>query len=87
MVCLLTHPDDIEYVLVRNASNFVKSRNYHVLKSVLGNGLLVSEGVCWQEQRRLAQRSFRHEKYRPIRKGDGRFDRANAQRMARREIR
>lgn len=60
-VCLLTHPDDIEHVLVRSASNFVKSRNYHVLKPVLGNGLLISEGTSWRKQRTLAQPSFRHE--------------------------
>jgi cytochrome P450 len=60
-MCLLTHPDDIEDVLVRNAPNFVKSRNYHVLKLVLGNGLLTSEGRFWQRQRKLAQPSFRHD--------------------------
>jgi cytochrome P450 len=60
-MCLLTHPDDIEDVLVKNASNFVKSRNYHVLKLVLGNGLLTSEGAFWQRQRKLAQPSFRHD--------------------------
>jgi len=60
-MCLLTHPDDIESVLVKNAANFVKSRNYQVLKLVLGNGLLISEGAFWQRQRKLAQPSFRHE--------------------------
>lgn len=48
-VCLLTHPDDIEHVLVKSASNFVKSRNYYVLKPVLGNGLLISEGTSWRK--------------------------------------
>jgi cytochrome P450 len=60
-MCLLTYPDDIEDVLVRNASNFVKSRNYRVLKLVLGKGLLTSEGAFWQRQRKLAQPSFRHD--------------------------
>ena len=60
-ICLLTNPDDIEYVLVKNASNFVKSRNYGALKPVLGNGLLTSEGVFWQKQRKLIQLSFRHQ--------------------------
>ena len=60
-ICLLTHPDDIENVLVKNASNFVKSRNYGALKPILGNGLLTSEGVFWQKQRKLVQPSFRHE--------------------------
>ncbi len=60
-VCLLTHPSDIEYVLVKNPSNFVKSRDYRALKSVLGNGLLTNEGVPWQKQRKLVQPTFRHE--------------------------
>ena len=60
-MCLLTHPDDIEHVLVKNALNFVKSQNYHVLKRVLGNGLLSSEGAFWQRQRKLAQPWFRHD--------------------------
>jgi cytochrome P450 len=60
-ICLLTHPDDIEHVLVKNAPNFAKSRNYGALKPILGNGLLTSEGVFWQKQRKLIQPSFRHE--------------------------
>jgi cytochrome P450 len=60
-MCLLTHPDDIENVLVKNASNFVKSRNYRALRPILGNGLLTSEGAFWQKQRKLVQPSFRHE--------------------------
>lgn len=60
-ICLLTHPNDIEYVLVKNPSNFVKSRDYRALKSVLGNGLLTNEGVAWQKQRKLVQPAFRHE--------------------------
>ena len=60
-MCLVVHPDDIEQVLVRNASNFVKSRDYRALKPVLGEGLLTSEGAAWQGQRKLVQPSFRHE--------------------------
>jgi cytochrome P450 len=60
-LCLLTHPSDIEYVLVKNPSNFVKSRDYRALKSVLGNGLLTNEGPPWQKQRKLVQPTFRHE--------------------------
>jgi cytochrome P450 len=60
-LCLLTHPNDIEYVLVKNPSNFVKSRDYRALKSVLGNGLLTNEGAPWQKQRKLVQPTFRHE--------------------------
>jgi cytochrome P450 len=60
-ICLLTHPTDIEYVLVKKPSNFVKSRDYRALKSVLGNGLLTNEGASWQKQRKLVQPAFRHE--------------------------
>jgi cytochrome P450 len=60
-ICLLTHPNDIEYILVKNPSNFVKSRDYRALKSVLGNGLLTNEGAPWQKQRKLVQPTFRHE--------------------------
>ena len=58
---LLTHPNEIEYVLVKNQGNFVKSRDYRALKSVLGNGLLTNEGADWQKQRKLVQPTFRHE--------------------------
>jgi cytochrome P450 len=60
-MCLLVHPDDIEEVLVKNTSNFVKSRDYRALKSVLGEGLLTSESALWQRQRKLVQPLFRRE--------------------------
>src|SRR5271167_426406 len=60
-ICQITHPDGIESVLVRNAGNFQKSRDYAALRSFLGNGLLTSEGSFWQAQRQLIQPAFRHE--------------------------
>ncbi len=60
-ICQVTHPDGIEYVLVRNAANFHKSRDYAALHAFLGNGLLTSEGSFWQAQRQLIQPAFRHE--------------------------
>jgi cytochrome P450 len=60
-ICLLTHPNEIEYVLVKDPSNFVKSRDYRALKPVLGNGLLTNDGASWQRQRKLVQPAFRHE--------------------------
>jgi len=59
--CLVAHPDWIEEILVKNAANFEKSRDYRALKAVLGNGLLTSEGSFWQKQRKLIQPAFRHE--------------------------
>lgn len=60
-ICLLSHPDYIEYVLVKNQSNFVKSRDYRVLVRVMGEGLLTAEGDAWRGQRRLVQPAFHHE--------------------------
>ncbi len=60
-VVMVSHPDPIESVLVKNASNFHKSRDYAAIRSFLGNGLLTSEGAFWQSQRQLIQPAFRHE--------------------------
>jgi len=60
-MCQLTHPDHIEVVLLKNAANFHKSRDYGAMKYFLGNGLLTNEGASWQAQRQLVQPAFRHE--------------------------
>jgi cytochrome P450 len=60
-MCQVTHPDGIEQVLVRNASNLSKSKDYAALRFILGNGLLTNEGPSWQAQRQLMQPAFRHE--------------------------
>ena len=60
-VVMISNPDAIEMVLVRNAANFHKSRDYAAIRSFLGNGLLTSEGRFWQSQRQLIQPAFRHE--------------------------
>lgn len=67
-ICLLTHPDGVEQVLVTNASNFVKSRAYRALSRILGNGLLTNEGEQWHQQRKLIQPAFRHESLVPYAK-------------------
>lgn len=61
-VCLVNHPDLIESVLVTNQRNFLKSKDYRVLRSALGDGLLTSEGELWRRQRRLMQPAFRRER-------------------------
>jgi cytochrome P450 len=59
---LLNDPDAVHHVLVENAKNYVKSRNYQGLKLVLGQGLLTSEGEHWRRQRRLAQPAFHRDR-------------------------
>ena len=55
---LITHPDDVEQVLVKNNRNFIKDNTPARQLSVLGNGLLINEGDFWRRQRRLAQPAF-----------------------------
>jgi cytochrome P450 len=61
-VYLLNHPDHIEYVLVRNNRNFIKSKGVRHSLGFLGEGLLTSEGSFWRRQRRLAQPAFHRER-------------------------
>lgn len=55
---LLSHPDAIETVLVKNNRMFTKHFSLRLNRLLLGNGLLTSEGDFWLRQRRLAQPAF-----------------------------
>lgn len=59
--CLLTNPDYIEQVL-KDRESFIKSRGLRSLRSLLGEGLLTSEGESWFRQRRLAQPVFQQKR-------------------------
>jgi len=59
---LLSHPDYIEEVLVRNPNNFIKGRGLRANSIVFGRGMLTSEGEQWRRQRRLAQPTFHRER-------------------------
>ncbi|QDU30068.1 Pentalenene oxygenase [Anatilimnocola aggregata] len=56
---LLSHPDDIEQVLVTDNKKFIKNFALSFfLRPLLGNGLLINEGQDWLRQRRLIQPTF-----------------------------
>src|SRR5258706_4825944 len=56
----LYRPDEVEYVLVTNAKNFIKSMSLrsNFFQRLVGNGLLTSQGEAWKRQRRLSQPAF-----------------------------
>ena len=60
---VLSHPDQIEHVLVTDHKNFIKHTFFwrHV-RGIFGNGLLTSEGDFWLRQRRLAQPAFHRDR-------------------------
>jgi len=47
-----------EHVLIGNQGNYRKGLEYELLRIVLGEGLLTSEGETWRKQRRLVQPMF-----------------------------
>lgn len=50
---LLNHPDAIHHVLVDNPGNYCRTAaSIRVLRPIVGNGLLLSEGDSWKHQRR-----------------------------------
>ena len=56
----LYHPNEIEYVLAANPSNFRKAMSLrsNFFQRLVGNGLLTSEGQEWKRQRRLTSPAF-----------------------------
>jgi cytochrome P450 len=58
-VILLGHPELAQDVLIDNARAYTKgTRGYAILKLLLGEGLVTSEGEHWKRQRRIAQPAF-----------------------------
>jgi cytochrome P450 len=56
---VIYHPDDVKHVLQENHFNYNKDLfTYHVLRPVVGNGLLTNDGDSWLHQRRLIQPAF-----------------------------
>ncbi|MBW8875525.1 MAG: cytochrome P450 [Acidobacteria bacterium] len=59
---LISHPDDVEYVLRKNHRNFLVKRPSMHLEAMMGNGLTLSNGELWVQQRRLMQPAFHRQK-------------------------
>ena len=59
---LLSHPEHLHEVLVRQHRAFLKGRRGDVTKQFLGEGLLNSEGTRHQRQRRLLQPAFHRQR-------------------------
>lgn len=61
-IVIAAKPEYARYVLLDNNKNYRKSLAYDMIKLLLGNGLLTSEGDFWRKQRRLAQPAFHKQK-------------------------
>ncbi|ORW01090.1 hypothetical protein AWC14_10210 [Mycobacterium kyorinense] len=57
---LLSRPEHAEHLLDAHQDRYVKAFTYRPLKTILGDGLLTSEGQTWQRHRRLVQPVFSH---------------------------
>ena len=58
----VAHPDGVKRILQENHANYLKSQDYQLLKGLLGNGLVTSEGELWLRQRRLIQPAFHRQR-------------------------
>jgi cytochrome P450 len=54
----VSHPRDIEHVWKTHHRNYVRGSNFQLLKPLGGDGLFLSEGDAWRNQRRLLQPAF-----------------------------
>jgi cytochrome P450 len=61
-VLLVSDPAAIEEVLLTKSRDFIKHFGLKMTVSLLGNGLLNSEGDFWLRQRRLAQPAFHRDR-------------------------
>ena len=60
---LVNHPSQIQHIFVDNAQNYRKGgAMWDVIRAMLGNGLVVSEGSFWMRQRRMMQPQFHRQR-------------------------
>jgi cytochrome P450 len=60
---LLAHPDDIQYVLRENPTNYPKAPFQDARwRKIVGEGIVTSKGEFWARQRRLADPAFHQDR-------------------------
>jgi cytochrome P450 len=60
---LLSHPDHVKHVLQDRHGAYTKDTyDYRMLRPLVGNGLLTSDGEFWLRQRRLMQPAFHRQR-------------------------
>ncbi len=60
---VLNHPDHAQHVFRDNARNYRKGGKFwEIIRELLGNGLVVSEGDYWLRQRRMLQPQFHRQR-------------------------
>ena len=55
---IVNNPDYLKHILVRNNDNYKKGPGFDLVKMLLGNGIIVSDGAFWRRQRRMIQPAF-----------------------------
>lgn len=58
IVHFLYHPDHVRHVLQDHQKLYPRGWHYRIVRQLVGNGLVVSDGEYWRRQRRLAQPAF-----------------------------
>ncbi len=58
---LVSDPTEIERILLETGKDFGKFAPSYALRTVLGNGLVTSEGDFWRRQRKLIAPAFHHQ--------------------------
>jgi cytochrome P450 len=60
---VLNHPDHAQHVFRDHARNYEKGGKFwEIIRELLGNGLVVSEGAFWLRQRRMLQPQFHRQR-------------------------